>query len=192
MSIPFGYIIFAAWILWAAYWAFSSADVKHATRVESRQSRFLKYSLPIIVAVILLQPLPWFQGTVLADRFMPDASWVLWLGLLLTIAGLLFACWARSVLGRNWSGVVQIKQDHELITRGPYRLVRHPIYTGLLLAFLGSAIALGQWRGLLALIIIGASFWRKWRLEEHWMKEQFGATYTDYMQRTKAIVPWLF
>jgi protein-S-isoprenylcysteine O-methyltransferase Ste14 len=115
--------------------------------------------------------------------------WIVWLGLLLTIAGLLFACWARVVLGRNWSGVVQLKQDHELIEAGPYHYVRHPIYSGLLLAFLGTALMIGEWRALLAAAIIAISFWRKLRLEERWLGEYFGAAYADYMRRVKALVP---
>jgi protein-S-isoprenylcysteine O-methyltransferase Ste14 len=85
--------------------------------------------------------------------------------------------------------VVQLKQDHELIEHGPYRHVRHPIYTGLLLAFLGTAVAIGEWRGLLALVIVATSFWRKLRLEERWLGEQFGVAYTDYMRRVRALIP---
>jgi protein-S-isoprenylcysteine O-methyltransferase Ste14 len=84
---------------------------------------------------------------------------------------------------------VQLKQGHELILRGPYQRVRHPIYTGLLLAFLGSALALGELRGLLAFGILAASLWFKLRLEERWMREQFGSAYVDYMRRVKALVP---
>jgi protein-S-isoprenylcysteine O-methyltransferase Ste14 len=87
--------------------------------------------------------------------------------------------------------VVQLKQDHELIVRGPYSIVRHPIYTGLLLAFLGSALAIGQWRALLATAIVAISFWRKLRLEERWMRELFGDRYVNYMRRVKALVPWV-
>ncbi len=111
------------------------------------------------------------------------------LGLLLIVAGVLFACWARYILGSNWSSEVQLKQDHELIERGPYRYVRHPIYSGLLLALLGTVVLLGEWRALLALAIIAASFWRKLRLEERWLREHFGPAYVDYMQRVKALIP---
>lgn len=191
MSIPFGYLFGGAWLLWLIYWGIGALNVKTAARVESRTSRFLKYSLPILIAVLLLQPLRWFRGTFLAERFVPDATWIVWLGLLLTVAGLAFACWARVILGRNWSGVVQLKQDHELIVRGPYSFVRHPIYTGLLLAFLGTAIGIGEWRGLVATAIVAVSFWRKLRLEERWLCELFGDQYKAYMQRVKALIPWL-
>jgi protein-S-isoprenylcysteine O-methyltransferase Ste14 len=126
---------------------------------------------------------------VLRWRLYPGIEGIAVFGMLMTLAGVLFACWARVVLGRNWSGVVQVKQDHELIERGPYRYVRHPIYTGLLLAFLGTAVAIGELRGFLAVVIVGVSFWRKLRLEERWMSEQFGTAYADYMRRVKALVP---
>lgn len=200
MSIPFGYLFGAAWMLWLAYWGISAIGVKPAARVESNLSRFGKYTLPIIVAVLLLWGSQWFHGTfagerfvpaVLNERFVPAVLWIVWLGFFLTLAGLALACWARVILGRNWSGVVQIKQDHELIVRGPYSFVRHPIYTGLLLAFFGSSLAIGEWRALLGMAIIGISFWRKLRLEERWLCELFGNQYRDYMTRVKALIPWV-
>lgn len=189
--MSFGTMFLGVWLLWLAYWGISALGVKHAVRVESSWSRFGKYWLPLIVAVWLLQDVPFFRGTLLDERFVPDERWIAWLGFILTIAGLAFSIWARVTLGRNWSGVVQVKQDHELIVRGPYSLVRHPIYTGLLLAFFGTALAVGAWRALLALAIVALSFWRKLRLEERWMSEQFGDQYRQYMGRVKALVPWV-
>lgn len=191
MSIPFGYLFGGAWLLWLAYWGISALHVKSAVRVESAVSRFGKYALPLIVAVLLLQNVRAFNGTFLNDRFVPVELWIVWLGFFLTIAGLAFACWARVILGRNWSGVVQLKKDHELIVRGPYSIVRHPIYTGLLLAFLGTALAIGAWRGLIASAIVAVSFWRKLRLEERWLCELFGEQYAAYMRRVRALVPWV-
>ncbi len=191
MSIPFGYLFGGAWLLWLAYWGISALHVKSAVRVESAGSRFGKYALPLIVAVLLLQNFRALNGTFLNDRFVPAELWIVWLGFFLTIAGLAFTCWARVILGRNWSGVVQLKEDHELIVRGPYSIVRHPIYTGLLLAFLGTALAIGAWRGLIATAIVAVSFWRKLRLEERWLCELFGEQYADYMRRVKALVPWV-
>ena len=99
--------------------------------------------------------------------------------------------WARVHLGRNWSGIVTVKEGHELITGGPYAIVRHPIYTGLLLAFIGSALARGEWRGVLAVAVVLAALWRKLGLEERWMREQFGSAYQAYSQRVAALVPFL-
>jgi protein-S-isoprenylcysteine O-methyltransferase Ste14 len=191
MSLSFDYLFTLVWLLWLAYWGISAIGVKPAVRVESSASRFGKYMLPLIIAVMLLWNGRWFQHSFLVDRFVPPELWITWLGFALTLIGLAFTCWARVTLGRNWSGVVQLKQDHELIVRGPYSMVRHPIYTGLLLAFLGSALALGEWRGLVATLIVGVSFWRKLRLEERWLRELFGQQYQDYAARVKALVPWV-
>jgi protein-S-isoprenylcysteine O-methyltransferase Ste14 len=191
MSIPFGTLFGGAWLVWLAYWCIGALNVKRAVRVESGMSRLGKYFLPILVALLLMMDYPFYRGTFLAERFVPGELSVVWLGFALTVAGLAFACWARVILGRNWSGVVQVKQDHELITRGPYSIVRHPIYTGLLLAFLGTAIGIGEWRALIATVVVGVSFWRKLKLEERWMTEVFGEQYRSYRQRVKALIPWV-
>jgi protein-S-isoprenylcysteine O-methyltransferase Ste14 len=189
--MSFGHLFTGVWLIWLAYWGISAFGVKRAVRVESWWSRFGKYMLPLMVAVVLLEDIPAFRGTFLDERFVPAQSWIVWLGFFLTVAGLAFACWARVTLGRNWSGVVQLKQDHELIVRGPYRFVRHPIYTGILLGFLGTALAIGSWAALLAVVIVGVSFWRKLRLEERWLCELFGDQYHQYMGHVKALVPWV-
>jgi protein-S-isoprenylcysteine O-methyltransferase Ste14 len=100
-------------------------------------------------------------------------------------------CLGASHLGKNWSQAVTLKEDHELITTGPYALVRHPIYTGLLLGFIGCAVARGEWRGLLAVALVFVALWRKLRLEEKWMRAQFGASYETYSRHVAALVPYI-
>lgn len=183
-------LIFCGWLFFLASWAWNARRVKSTARNESSAARLFKYWLPLIVAVVLVQPIHGMQDySLIRLRFVPPTIWVPLLGVLLVWAGVLFCCWARLVLGRNWSAVVQVKRDHELIVRGPYRWVRHPIYTGLLMAFLGTALAIGEWRALLAVAIVAGSFWIKLRLEERWMREQFGETYVAYMARVKALIP---
>ena len=114
-----------------------------------------------------------------------------WLGAAVTVAGFLFAVWAREHLGRNWSRSVTIKQGHELITTGPYAVVRHPIYTGILTGFLGMAIAVSEVRGFIAFAIMFLALWAKFRMEEKWMRSQFGETYAAYSRKTAALVPYL-
>jgi protein-S-isoprenylcysteine O-methyltransferase Ste14 len=86
---------------------------------------------------------------------------------------------------------VTLKEGHELIISGPYARVRHPIYTGLLLAFIGSAMAIGEWRAVLAFALASLAFWRKLRLEERLMHEQFGENYQAYCQRVPALIPFV-
>lgn len=192
MHVSIGVLIEAGWALFLLYWAWSARAVKRAVRSEPLGPRLFKYWAPVAAAVLLVQPVRGYPSSALHWRFVPDTLWLAVLGLAMTWAGVLFACRARSVLGGNWSSEVQLKQGHELDVRGPCRLVRHPIYTGLLLAFLGSALALGEVRGLLAFVIIAGSFWFKLRLEERWMRERFGSAYADYMRQVKALVPGLF
>ncbi len=128
---------------------------------------------------------------ILAWRLLPDTATVAETGIALTLAGILFAIWARLILGANWSASVTIKQDHHLIMRGPYGLVRHPIYTGLLLALTGSAIAFGELRGFLGVTIMACGLWAKSRIEEKFMLQQFGAAYEDYRRRVRALIPCL-
>ncbi len=191
MHLPYLALTVVAWLVFLAYWLWSARRLKAAVRAEPALPRFFKYWLPILLAILLMWPAPWYAGTPMGRRFLPEAEAIRLLGLLLVIAGVAFACWARAILGGNWSSEVQLKQGHELIERGPYRYVRHPIYTGLLLALLGSALQLGEWRALLGFAIMFVSFWRKLRLEETWLGEHFGPSYADYMRRVKALVPWV-
>ena len=113
------------------------------------------------------------------------------LGAALTLAGVAFAIWARMTIAGNWSSDVTLKRDHELVVAGPYRWVRHPIYTGILLASLGTALAVGEWRGLIAVIFAGAAYWRKLGIEEAVMRRQFGEAYARYAGRVRALIPFV-
>lgn len=189
MHLPFGYFIEITWVLWALYWALSARGVKAAARVDSVRT-LLTYRLPVALGFTLLIALGQRVDGTWLYRHVPSAgTWAPGTGWLLVLLGLGFACWARYALGRNWSGDVQLKQGHELVTHGPYRWVRHPIYTGMLLGVVGTILATGSWLGLLALALVGGGFWYKLRHEEHWMREQFGETYVAYMRRTKALIP---
>jgi len=129
-------------------------------------------------------------GRFLNVRLLPWAPWEFWVAAAVTTAGFGFAVWARLHIGRNWSGTVTLKENHELITTGPYAIVRHPIYTGLLLAVVGSALARGEWRGVVAVLVTWLALWRKFRLEEAWMLELFGEQYAAYRRRVPALVPF--
>src|ERR1700675_3215168 len=142
-----GYIN-AAWISGLVVWVVGALTTKLTARSRSISSRLFQ-ALFFVLAFLLL-----FKDTLgfgpLASRFVPRSAAVDYTGLITTVAGVALAIWARLQLGRNWSGTVTVKQDHELIRTGPYAMVRHPIYAGTLLAILGTAIAIGEIRGLVA------------------------------------------
>lgn len=175
------------WLAWVAYWFIASRNVKNTRQIESLGSR-AAHMVPLIVACLLLWPAR-LPGDFLGEPIVQWNDALYPIGVACVAIGLLFSCWARVILGRNWSGTVTMKEDHELIRTGPYRYVRHPIYTGLLLAFLGSAIARDQWRGVLALVIVYLALWRKYRLEERWMEEIFGDGYRRFRKETPALIP---
>jgi protein-S-isoprenylcysteine O-methyltransferase Ste14 len=178
------------WIVFLVYWQVKAANTKTTRRLEPALSRILRVLVFAIVIILLSTtwiPLPW-----LYRQLWPVGLWPFWLGAAVTIAGILFAVWAREHLGRNWSRSVTIKEDHELITTGPYAVVRHPIYTGILAGFLGMAIAISQVRGVVAFVLIFFVLWVKFRMEEQWMRSQFGETYAEYAHQTAAVVPYLF
>jgi protein-S-isoprenylcysteine O-methyltransferase Ste14 len=177
------------WIIFLLYWQIKAGNAKTTQRLEPAASRILRVFIFLIAIIILSTtriPLPW-----LYLELWPEGLWPFWLGAGITIAGLLFAVWAREHLGSNWSRSVTIKQDHELITTGPYAVVRHPIYTGILTGFLGMAIAISEMRGFLAFVLIFLALWLKLRMEEQWMRSQFGETYAAYAHQTAALVPYL-
>ena len=178
------------WILFLVYWQIKAVHTKTTQRLEPVASRILRVVI-FLIAIALLAisrlPLPW-----LYLPLWPAGLWPFWLGAAITIAGLLFAVWARAYLGTNWSRSVTIKQGHELITTGPYAMVRHPIYTGILTGFLGMAIAIAQVRGVIVCVLIFLAFWMKFRMEEQWMRSQFGEAYATYAHQTAALLPYLF
>lgn len=179
------------WLAFIAYWLWSARRVKAPKHAESLARRFFAHWLPLIVAVLLLGPGGWFGHSWWREQFVPHTTLVYSIGLALCVAGVALAIWARTILGANWSAQVQIKQGHELIERGPYALVRHPIYTGLILLFAGNAVMVGDWRGVIAVAIVTVSFWRKYLLEEKLLSQEFGATYADYRRRTYPLFPFL-
>ncbi len=187
MRAFYQYSIPALWVAWLLYWSIAAIGAKANHRVENLASR-LSHTVPLALGIALLAttqvPFAW-----LALRFLPPSANWFWLGFILVGFGLVFSVAARIWLGGNWSGMVTLKQDHELILSGPYRWVRHPIYTGLLLGILGSAIALGQWRGLVALALVFVALRRKVAIEERFLVEQFGAAYVRYRAEVPAVVP---
>jgi protein-S-isoprenylcysteine O-methyltransferase Ste14 len=177
------------WTSWLVYWALSARGVKKTSWREPFGAQMRHRALIIVAAVLLAGPR--LVPKVLTRRFIPVNPALVWLGTALVALGLGVAVWARRHLGRNWSSNVVVKEDHALIRTGPYSWVRHPIYTGLILAFFGMAIFTGEWRGLLASICVFLSFLIKSRAEEAQMEKTF-PEYEQYRRQTAALVPLLY
>jgi len=179
----------ACWSIWGLIWAVAAFSVKKTTRSENPLSRFSNTAPIWICALLLLMPPAWLGP--LSFQIVPQSLTYYGIGAVMTVAGLGFAIWARYHIGRNWSGVITVKEDHALIRTGPYAIVRHPIYTGLLLAIIGSALARGDVAALLAVALMLYAVLRRVGIEERWMSETFGQAYVDYKAVTPALVPFV-
>jgi protein-S-isoprenylcysteine O-methyltransferase Ste14 len=181
------YLFQTVWVAWAAYWAIGSASASAPKRVQSVYARLL-HRMELLFAFALLA-IPELRVGWLGRRIVPWSESLFVAGAVLLILGIGFAIWARVHLGQHWSGHVTLKAGHRLIRSGPYALVRHPIYTGILLAIIGTAVALDDWAGVIAILIVTETFVRKLRIEERWLTEEFGDEYRTYRREVKALVP---
>lgn len=187
LSLLHHYLFQAVWVGWAAYWAFSSASASAPKRVQSPYARLL-HRMELLFAFALLA-IPDLRVGWLGRRIIPWSEVLFVIGALLLVLGIGLAIWARVHLGQNWSGHVTLKAGHRLIRSGPYALARHPIYTGILLAVIGTAVAVDDWAGVIAILIVAETFVRKLRIEERWLTEEFGDDYRAYQRDVRALIP---
>jgi protein-S-isoprenylcysteine O-methyltransferase Ste14 len=185
MNIPW-LVCVAEWAFFILYWSAAAKNSSPAKVSESGNSRRVHELL--LNAGLLLVIFPVWG---LRQRFLPDTSLIVWTGLVLQTASGALGVWARRHLGRHWSGEITIKVDHQLIRSGPYRLVRHPIYTAWLGMFAGTALVSGQMHAVLGFALVAFAYWRKIRLEEANLNNAFGPDYDAYRRDTWALVPWL-
>jgi protein-S-isoprenylcysteine O-methyltransferase Ste14 len=179
-------LIWLAWLLsWVIGALFSSRTEKRVSRADSRA-----YRIPIIVGAVLLAP--WTASILDEKPLWPIGAASTYFLAALTASGCLFTWWARLHLGRLWSGTITRKEGHRVIDTGPYELVRHPIYTGLIGAMIASAIALGTASALFGTILIAFGFWQKARMEENFLANELGAdAYDRYRHRVPMLIPFL-
>lgn len=171
---------------WAAFWIYWLIAAFSMKRGRIAWSRELRIRVVIVIVAILLIRLGVFRN----DR-LDSSPWREGIGLVFFVSGLGFAIWARMHIGRNWGSPMSQKNEPELVTSGPYRLVRHPIYSGILLAGVGTAVAL-SWLWLIAIGLAGIYFVYSANVEEHYLTEQFPDTYPAYRHSTKMFVPLMF
>ena len=166
------------WTALGLYWLFRARNTAKTISDEASLSRWSRLALLILAFLLLFSP--WLRIGLLALRFTSYSDALGWFGVGVTAVAILLCIWARSHLGANWSDKVVLKADHQLIRTGPYKHLRHPIYSGVLLGILGTALTIGEWRGLISLAIMTINYCIKARREERILTAQFGDAYRAY------------
>jgi protein-S-isoprenylcysteine O-methyltransferase Ste14 len=177
------------WITFYAPWLIAALRTKRTVE-RADWGRRLYYYIPVVLGCYLMfgfySDVPWLQ-----HRFLPRTQAMAITAIIITFAGMAFALWARVYLGQNWSSAPTIKEHHQLIRSGPYQLVRHPIYSGILLAMFGTFLANGKVRGAVAVVLLWIGWRVKSRMEEEFMVRTFGAEYEEYRRTAGALFPRL-
>jgi protein-S-isoprenylcysteine O-methyltransferase Ste14 len=181
------WICAAIWASFSILWEVAARNTSSDKSAESSSARTLHVLMVNVALLLVFVPVPG-----LTQRFVPASAAISIAGLTLQFAGLFFAVWARRHLGRNWSGRISIKVDHELIRTGPYRLIRHPIYTGFLGMFVASVLVSGEYHAVVGLALGIFAYVRKLRLEEANLAAVFGADWAEYRASSWALVPGLY
>ena len=183
-----GHIIFLCWAIFAFVWLVAAFRAKRTIEKQSLLSA-LMHRIPVVLGwwFLAYPRLAPFMNRILIPRTALSQIG----GVAICVSGLSFTLWARRTLAGNWSSDVTFKRDHELIRTGPYRIVRHPIYTGLLVMCLGTAIEIGALRGAFSLLLVGIGFWIKLTQEERLLLRHFPDVYSSYQRDVKALVPFV-
>jgi protein-S-isoprenylcysteine O-methyltransferase Ste14 len=176
-------VVVVGWLAFWIYWLAAAAGVKKG---RTRWSRFARIRVAILLLVLLLARAGLFRRQTITSN-----PWRQGLGLAIFAAGLAVAVWARRYLGRNWGAPMSEKVDPELVTTGPYRTVRHPIYSGLILAMVGTAVAI-NWFWLITVGLVVPYFVYSAHVEERYMTGLFPKTYPAYKRSTKMLIPFVF
>ena len=183
----FRYLIEAPWIVFLVYWVITAMKTRATVRQESASSRYVVLALEIAGFLLLFNE----RGNigVLAGHIFPRTLAGAVAGTVATWSGIGLALWARFHLGQYWSARITLKEDHQLIRTGPYARLRHPIYTGLDLAAIGSAVVIDHWRCVLGVILIMMGYVIKARREERLLAGQFGADFEEHRKHTGFLLP---
>lgn len=183
-------IVNACWIIFAAVWTIAAFATKRTVYKQSLAAR-LGYTIVTAAGAFLVFASSSKQWTPLSITLLSPTLTKAVAAAFLCMFGLAFTLWARMTLGGNWSGRVTLKENHELIERGPYRIVRHPIYTGLMLMLLATALLIGRAGAFAGCLVVFAGFWIKLLQEERLMMRTFPDQYAAYRRRVKRIIPFV-
>jgi len=183
MTTLTGQFIFLCWAIFIIYWIVAAFGVKRTVERQAGWWRILVLLIAMAIAFFMINHDVTLWPYTLMIGIFAD---------IVTLIGLIIMLWARTVLGGNWSTSTVLKWNHELIQRGPYRYVRHPIYSGLLLMVLGAAIFYGRAIFFVALAISFITAWLRAREEEMLLNRHFPEEYPDYKARVKAFIPFVF
>jgi len=179
-----------AWTAWIVSWLMAALWSSRAKRRPPRQTEAV-YRLITVVGTVLLFGLGPASGWT-ASRLWTAGTDVAWLLVVVTLLGFAFAWWARITLGRLWSSGVTVKADHDMITAGPYRLVRHPIYSGILLSVIATAVLFGTTAAAVGAVAIICGLYVKARIEEQFLRSELGdERYASYARRVPMLVPFM-
>jgi protein-S-isoprenylcysteine O-methyltransferase Ste14 len=187
MNFDLAKLVELPWLVFLIYWIAAGTRVNRMERREPPAGLLLRIIVMIGAWYLLYDNEPWFGP--LNERFLPWSLTIFYVGAVLTWAGVAFAIWARYHIGRYWSSTVALREGHQLIRSGPYAHIRHPIYTGMLLAVAGSAIAEGRYRALLAFFLILLAFIWKSKKEERLLAGQFGPAFEEHRRHTGFFLP---
>ncbi|HXW55651.1 MAG TPA: isoprenylcysteine carboxylmethyltransferase family protein [Candidatus Cybelea sp.] len=182
-----GDLLEGAWIVFAVYWLVAALRRNPAKKREPAGEWLLRFAVMASAFILLYKADP--RWGMLNDRFIPSVPWVRPLGAALAWIGIALAIWARHHIGRYWSGSVSLRTDHQLIRTGPYSRIRHPIYTGILMALAGTVLVIGRYRGLLAFALILAGFIWKSKREEKLLASEFGPAFEEHKRLTGFFLP---
>jgi protein-S-isoprenylcysteine O-methyltransferase Ste14 len=176
-------VIGVGWVAFWIYWLAASVGVKAG---RTRWARFASVRVAIILVALLLLRLNARKG----HQAVTNDPWLRGIGLVIFLLGLALAVWARIYIGRNWGMPMSEKADPELVTTGPYSVIRHPIYSGIILAMVGTTVAV-SWYWLIAVVLLGVYFLYSAAVEERYLAEVFPDAYPRYQQSTKMMIPFI-
>jgi protein-S-isoprenylcysteine O-methyltransferase Ste14 len=180
------WVSIALYFFFGLYWVIAARNTAAAKSSEARASFLLHQVLLNVSLMLLFVRIPGLKG-----RWLPVSPFLAPVGIAIQAGSTILAIWARRHLGRNWSAAITAKVDHQLIRSGPYRFVRHPIYTAMFGMYVGIALASGEWHALVGVIMLAVAYWRKIRLEERNLRTVFGSEYDAYRRDSWALIPGL-